>query len=65
MKTLWFTFGQTHVHSSCGRTFDKDTVVKITSDDPRTRMVELFGVKWGMQYNEKPDMKYFKEIIEL
>lgn len=65
MITAWFTFGQTHVHSVNGRTFDKDTVVKITAEDPRAVMVQHFGRQWGHEYHKEPDMTYFAEIVEL
>jgi hypothetical protein len=65
MKTSWFTFGQAHAHSVNGRTFDKDTVVKITADNPRKVMAEFFGEKWSMEYDECPDMSYFAEVVEL
>jgi hypothetical protein len=65
MKTSWFTFGQSHAHSVNGRTFDKDTVVKITADDPRKVMFEHFGNKWGHEYDREPDMTLFDEIVEL
>lgn len=65
MRTSYFTFGQTHTHSVNGRTFDKDTVVKITNEDPRAIMWEFFGNKWAMEYDEPPDMGLFKEIVEL
>lgn len=66
-STAYFSFGQTHVHSVNGFTFDKDVLVKITHDDPRARMFELFGSKWGMQYPEPPDPQYYprgiKEVV--
>lgn len=65
MQTSYFTFGQTHVHSVNGHTFDKDTVVKITAEDPREVMFKHFGAKWSMQYDKQPNMLLFKEIVEL
>ena len=50
MLTRYFTFGQTHVHSVNGRTFDKDDVAKITAPDPRKVMFEYFGPKWAFEY---------------
>ncbi len=52
MTTQYFTFGQDHVHSVSGFTYDKDVIVKITADDPRQIMFDTFGPKWSMQYNE-------------
>lgn len=63
--TAWFTFGWGQTHDYGGRTLDRNTVVKITAPDPRKRMIELFGNKWAMQYDEQPDMKYYKEIVEI
>lgn len=65
MKTAYFTFGQNHVHNLFGIMFDKDCVVQITSPDPRTNMFDLFGTKWSMQYEQKPDLAYFpRGIVE-
>jgi hypothetical protein len=64
--TAYFTLGQDHVHRHSGRTLDCDTVLKITAADPRSRMFELFGSKWAMQYDDNPpDMRHFKEIVEV
>lgn len=66
METCWFTFGQTHVHSVNGITFDKDCVVEITAKDARKKMFETFGDKWGMEYATHPDMRHFpRGIIKL
>ena len=62
MKKYYFTFGQTHVHSINGKTFDKDCVVEIEadgSDKARTKMFEVFGPKWAMQYDELPNMEFY------
>jgi hypothetical protein len=65
MKTGYFTFGQGHTHSYNGVTFDKDVVLKITAEDPRAKMVELFGQKWGFEYTESnpPKMAFFPRGI--
>lgn len=67
MKTSYFTFGQQHTHSVDGFTYDKDIVVKITAECPRTRMVDWFGDKWSFEYSNPPNMEYFprgmKEIL--
>lgn len=66
MKRAYFTFGQNHVHSVNGVTFDKDCVVCIDSFDPRQTMFETFGTKWAMQYDEMPDMRlYPRGVFEL
>lgn len=59
VKTAYFTFGQDHAHRFANITLDKDIVVKITDKDPRGTMFEYFGPKWAMQYDEKPDMRYY------
>ena len=63
-ETSWFTFGQNHTHSVNGLTYDKDIVVEITAKDPRERMVKVFGNKWSLQYNSKPDMSFFPRGIK-
>lgn len=66
MKTSYFTFGQCHTHRINNQTLDCDTVVKITAEEPRDKMFELFGPKWSMEYDTEPNMKFFpKGIIEL
>lgn len=65
MQTAFFTFGQCHFHRVNGRVFDKDTVVKITSDNHRLTMFETFGSKWSMQYDRQPDMRHYREVVEL
>lgn len=60
MKTkAYFTFGQLHVHRFNGKTLDKDTVVLIESDDPRTTMCKYFGDEWSMEYENQPDEGLF------
>ena len=50
MKTSYFTFGWGQTHDFGGLTLDKDIVVKITAEDPRAKMFELFGDKWFTDY---------------
>lgn len=62
MKTFYFTFGQTHVHSVNGFTYDKDIVVVINSEseiEARKIMFDHFGEKWGFCYIRKPNMDFF------
>lgn len=59
MTTQYFTFGQSHVHSMNGFTYDKDVLVKITAENPRQRMFDLFGPKWAMQYDDPPDEQFW------
>lgn len=63
MKTSYFSFGQAHVHKINGIVFDKDIIVKITDEAPRKRMIELFGLKWSMEYHGKPTMEFFPRGI--
>lgn len=66
LKTRWFTFGQSHVHSVNGKTWDKDCVVKITASDPREEMFRAFGNKWAFEYDSEPNMKHFpRGVFEL
>lgn len=66
MKTSYFTFGQVHVHSVNGITFDKDCVVKITSLNPRQVMFDTFGPKWCWEHDTQPPLRlYPRGIIEL
>lgn len=65
MTTSYFTFGQQHVHSVNGFTYDKDVVVKITAEDPRAVMFETFGPTWAFQYDDAPPpMEYFPRGIK-
>jgi hypothetical protein len=59
MITNYFTFGQAHEHVIGGIVFDKDTVVRITAENPRDKMFALFGPKWSMQYDKPPQMDLF------
>ena len=55
--TSYFTFGQGHTHVLNGTVYDKDCVVKITSLNPRIKMLELFGTVWAMEYDSSPVRK--------
>lgn len=59
MTTRYFSFGFGHVHRVNGFTFDKDILVKITAEDPRAKMFEMFGAKWAMEYEHPPDERYW------
>lgn len=69
MSTSYFTFGQNHTHRYGETTLDCDIVVKITAEDPRARMFELFGQEWSMEYDEIPQEKldkyYHRGIFEI
>ena len=61
MATSYFTFGQSHVHSVDGFTYDRDVIVKITAENPRDVMVSVFGRKWAFEYEEGeiPDLLHW------
>lgn len=49
----YVTFGQSHVHSIAGKTFDKNTVAVIPCTDTadgRRKAFEIFGPKFCMKY---------------
>lgn len=54
--TKYFTFGQDHIHKIDGVIYDRDCVIKITAVNPRSRMFELFGVKWSTEYNSLKEL---------
>lgn len=62
-KTSYFTLGQRHLHRYNGQILDKDCVIKITDEDPREKMFELFGKEFSFEYEEKPDMKFFPKGV--
>ena len=64
MKTSYFTFGQQHVHSVGGFTYDKDVVVKITAKNPREVMFNYFNAQWSFEYFKEPDMEFFPRGIK-
>lgn len=55
MPSSYFSFGFDHVHRVDGRTYDVDTVVRVTAPDPRGVMQEMFGREWGAQYDDVPE----------
>lgn len=48
--TRYFTFGQEHFHQLGDEILDRDSVVRITDENPRERMVELFATRWSSEY---------------
>lgn len=73
MKT-YVTFGQNHVHSINGKTFDKDCVAVIESESAargRELAFQLLGVRFCFEYpedrwNEEEQLKFFpRGYIEL
>ena len=70
METYYFSFGQGHFHNIDGVIFDKDSICGIRangSEEARTKMFEVFGKKWSMQYTkESLKIEYFpRGIISL
>lgn len=63
MKTSYFSFGGNHAHRINGHTLDHDSILKVTSDDPRRDVFEMIGSKWSMEYDELPEMHYFPRGI--
>lgn len=61
--TTYVTFGQVHVHSVNGKTFDKDCVAVLessTQEEGRKLAFEVFnGVFHRETFNEPPDMSYY------
>ena len=53
---VYITFGQVHVHSVNGKTFDKDCVAVINAEDEengREKAFEYFSDKWFTSYTEE------------
>ena len=51
----YVTFGQIHVHSVNGITFDKDCIARIKAKDfreGREKAMKYFGVKFGTSYQD-------------
>lgn len=66
IKTSYFSFGQSHVHSLDNITLDRNIILKITAPNPRDEMFKLFGDKWAFEYNNEPNMNHFpRGIYEL
>lgn len=60
-QKFFFTFGGNHYHPESGVRM-KDYWIEITgtSEQARDKMVEIFGIKWSMQYNENTfEPKFF------
>jgi hypothetical protein len=53
MKTKIFTFGQGQSHEYMGTRVDKDTIIKMTAENPRKAMFDIFGSEWAFEYEEK------------
>ena len=62
-KTSYFTLGQIHLYRYNGQILDKDCVIKITDEEPREKMFELFDKEFAFEYEEKPDMKFFPKGV--
>ena len=62
----YVTFGQIHVHSVNGKTFDKDCVAVINAisfEEGREKAFKYFGSKFATSYQDEQwdnkDMRYF------
>ena len=69
MKT-YVTFGQVHVHSVNGKTFDKDSVAVIeapTAEEGRKKAVQSFGLQFCTTYNPGPPnmFRYPRGLIDV
>lgn len=68
MKKYYITFGQIHVHSIDGKTFDKDCVAEIEAEnkgEAHDKAMEIFGGVFH-NVNEKPNLEYYpRGIIKL
>ena len=56
----YITFGQIHVHSVNGKTFDKDCVAVIeapTMEEGRQQAFEIFDAKFHNHYDNLEDVK--------
>lgn len=59
---FYVTFGQIHVHSVNGKTFDKDCVAVIEAENHSTAREKAFAAfdgKFFTTYDKEPEMKYF------
>ena len=53
---VYITFGQIHVHSVNGRTYDKDCIAEIhcvSREEGRELAMLYFGSKWAFEYGEE------------
>lgn len=46
----YFTFGYEHVAVYGDHVYHRDTLLRVTSPDPRSTVFEMFGNKWGFEY---------------
>ena len=72
MAKFYITFGQIHVHSVNGKTFDKDCVAEIEAEsnsEAHGIAMDVFNQKFHQCFNEdklEENMPYFpRGIIEL
>lgn len=65
----YFSFGQDHSSPFATKrgiiTLDKDIIVKISAPNPREVMFSLFDDRWAEEYEELPDMEYYKGIFDI
>jgi hypothetical protein len=66
---VYITFGQIHVHSVNGKTFDKNCVAVIecsSYSDGREKAFGYFLDKWHNCYEDEPEMFWFpRGLIEV
>lgn len=66
---IYVSFGQIHVHSVNGKTFDKNVLAEISCssmEEGRDKAFEYFGDKFGTTYDEKSalsNLHYFPNGI--
>jgi len=63
---FYITFGQIHVHSVGGTTFDRDCVCEIeasSSDEAWQKVEQTFGGEWSMFYAHEPEMSFYPRGI--
>lgn len=65
MRTSYFSFGYDHVHRIDGRTYDADTVVRISAPDPRGVMLEKFGKEWCFEYDDIPASLAHARLVDI
>lgn len=62
MKNFYITFGQIHVHSVNGKTFDKDCVAVVKTKNMKAARIiafEKFNAKFHHCLETKPNMSFF------
>ncbi len=66
MKKFYISFGQTHVHSRGGRTYDRNCIAQIEAENHRKAhdlAMLIFDGVFHNVYDELPNMEYFPRGI--